>query len=85
MKSRKTLLGAGLLGLVILTWVAIFSARFLFDPTVPQWVMLVTVGAIVTEVALWVGVALLGLTALNRFRIWERLRGKRLPKRDDPR
>ena len=76
-KSKKLLIGAGLLGTVILAWTGALLAFLLLDPTLAQWTAIVTAAAIVSEVALWIGVALLGLTALNRFRIWSRLRGPR--------
>jgi uncharacterized membrane protein len=76
-KSRKLLIGACLLGLVVLVWAGALLALLLVRPTLAQWTLIVTAAALVTEVAMWIGVALLGLTALNRFRIWARLRGTR--------
>ena len=76
-KSKKLLIGIGLLGLVVLAWTGALLALLLFNPTLAQWTLIVTVAAVVTEVAMWLGVALLGLTALNRFRIWARLRRTR--------
>ncbi|MDQ8757970.1 hypothetical protein RCO27_17225 [Sphingosinicella sp. LHD-64] len=76
-KSNKLLIGAGLLGLVILAWTGALIAFLLLKPTLAQWTLIVTMAAIVTEVAMWIGVALLGFTALDRFRIWARLRGTR--------
>lgn len=77
LKSKKLLIGAGLVGLVILVWAGAFLALILFKPNLAQWTLIVTAAAIVSEIAMWIGVALLGLTALNRFRIWTRLRGSR--------
>jgi Sec-independent protein secretion pathway component TatC len=76
-KSNKLMIGASLLGLVILAWTGALIAFLLLKPTLAQWTLIVTTAAIVTEIAMWIGVALLGLTALNRFRIWARLRGTR--------
>lgn len=76
-KSKKLLIGAGLLALVVLAWTGAFLVWLLFNPTLAQWTLTVTAAAIVSEVAMWAGVALLGLTALNRFRIWSRLRRAR--------
>lgn len=76
-KSKKLLIGAGLLGLVVLAWTGALLAFLLLEPTLAQWTLIVTAAAIVSEVAMWIGVALLGLTALDRFRIWTRLRGTR--------
>ena len=76
-KSKKLLIGACLVGLVVLAWTGALLAFLLLDPTLAQWTLIVTAAAIVSEVAMWIGVALLGLTALDRFRIWARLRGTR--------
>jgi len=76
-KSKKLLIGAFLLGVVVLAWTGALLALLLLHPTLAQWTLIVTAAAIVSEVAMWIGVALLGLTALNRFRIWVRLRGTR--------
>lgn len=76
-KSKKLLVGAALVGLVVLAWTGPLLAFLLLDPTLAQWTLIVTAAAIVSEIALWIGVALLGLTALDRFRIWARLRGTR--------
>lgn len=76
-KSKKLLIGGLLLGLVVLAWTAVFLVWLLATPTLTQWTLTVTAAAIVSEVALWIAVALLGITALNRFRIWTRLRKPR--------
>jgi len=76
-KSKRLLIGALLAGIVVLAWTGALLAFLLLHPTLAQWTLIVTAAAIVSEVALWIGVALLGLTALNRFRIWARLRGTR--------
>lgn len=76
-KSKKLLIGALLLGLVVLAWTGVFLVWLLFSPTLTQWTLAVTAAAIVSEVAMWIGVALLGVTALDRFRIWTRLRKTR--------
>jgi hypothetical protein len=65
------------LGLIVLAWTGALLAFLLLEPTLAQWTLIVTAAAIVSEVAIWICVALLGLTALNRFRIWTRLRGTR--------
>lgn len=76
-KSKKVLIGALLLGLVVLAWTGVFLVWLLFSPTLTQWTLAVTAAAIVSEVAMWIGVALVGITALDRFRIWTRLRKTR--------
>ena len=77
LKSKKLLFGAGLLAIVVLYWTGAVLALLLLKPTVAQWTLIVTTGAILSEIAMWIGVALLGFTALNQFRIWTRLRGRR--------
>ena len=77
MKSKKLLIGAGLVGIVILAWTGALVAFLLIKPTLAQWTLIVTAAAIVSEVAMWIGVALVGLTAFERFRIWSRLRKTR--------
>lgn len=77
MKSKKMLAGAALVGTVVLVWAGAFLALVLFKPNLAQWTIIVTVAAIISEIAMWLGVALLGITALDRFRIWSRLRRPR--------
>ena len=75
MLNTKTKLLAGtLVGTVILTWVGVVIALRLFDPSLAQKTLIVTVAAIISEVALWIGVALLGMTALDKFRLSSQLR-----------
>jgi hypothetical protein len=76
-KSKKLMLGALLVGIVVLAWTAALLAFLLLDPSLAQWTLIVTAAALVSEIAMWAGVALLGFTVLNRYRIWERLRGRR--------
>lgn len=68
-KTKKRIAAGGLVALVLLTWVAAFAAIRLFDPTIAQKTLIVTCAAIVSEVAMWIGVAILGITALDRFRV----------------
>ncbi len=76
-KSKRLLIGAFLVGLVVLAWTGVFLVWLLLSPTLAQWTLAVTAAAIVSEFAMWIGVALLGITALDRFRIWTRLRRTR--------
>lgn len=76
-KSKKLIIAASLLGIVVLAWTGALLAFLLVKPTLAQWTLIVTGAVIVTEIAMWAGVALLGLTALDRFRVWKRLRAKR--------
>ena len=75
-KSRKSIAAAALVGIVVLVWAGAFLALVLVKPNLAQWTAIVTVCAVISEIAMWAGVALLGVTALDRFRIWSRLRGK---------
>lgn len=75
-KSKKTLAAAALVGIVVLVWAGAFLALVLFRPNLAQWTAIVTACAVISEIAMWAGVALLGVTALDRFRIWTRLRRK---------
>ena len=75
--SKKKLAAGVLIGIVVLVWAGAFLALVLFKPNLAQWTAIVTACALISEVAMWSGVALLGLTALDRFRIWTRLRRKR--------
>ena len=77
MKSKKLLIGLAALTLVVLAWTAVLLTYVLFDPTLAQWTLVVTIAAIATEVAAWVGAAILGITALQRCSAWFRLRGAR--------
>lgn len=72
--TKKKLLAFALVGTVILTWVGVVIAVRLFDPSMGQKTVIVTVAAIISEVALWIGVALLGITALDKFRLSPLLR-----------
>ena len=73
-KNRKLLIGLGAFGVAVLAWLGAAAAWFFFDPSLAQWTMIVTVAALATELALWVGAAVLGITALQRVRNWMRLR-----------
>jgi hypothetical protein len=75
-KSKKTLAAAALIGVIVLVWAGAFLALLLFRPNLAQWTAIVTVCALISEAAMWAGVALLGLTAFDRFRIWARIRRK---------
>jgi hypothetical protein len=78
LKTRKKLIAGMLVTAVLLTWIGVIAVIRLFDPTIGQKTMILTFAAIVSEVALWIGVALLGFTALDRFRLSSLLRkGKR--------
>lgn len=76
--GKKKLLAAALLGLVLLVWAGATAAFFLFQPTLAQWTLIVSVAAVATEGALWAGAVLLGIEAFQRLRA--RLRLQRAPR-----
>ena len=73
-RSKRLLSGLVLLALVLLVWAGVFLSWALFDASLAQWTLIVTAAAVATEVAIWIGAALLGFTALQRFSAWRRLR-----------
>jgi len=63
MKARWIiLLAAGLV--VVAAWTAVAVAYFFFEPTLPVWTALVTVGAFSLEGFLWVAAGVLGWSFL---------------------
>lgn len=72
--GMKLLIGLAALALVLVAWTGVALAYFLFDPTLAQWTVIVTIAAVATEVAVWIGAAILGISALQRLRRWTRLR-----------
>ena len=74
LNTKKKLVAGTLIGTVILSWVGVVIALRLFDLSMAQKTLTVTVAAIISEVALWIGVAFLGISALNKFRISSLLR-----------
>lgn len=77
LNGKKRLIAAGLLALVVLVWAGAALSLVLFAPSLAQWTIIVTVCAVATEVALWVGAVMLGIAAIGRLRA--RLRFKRAP------
>lgn len=79
--QRKRLIGFATLALVIATWIGAFLVWLLLDPTLKQWTLTMAVVAVATEVGLWVGAAILGVSVIQRLRArWSlgaMLRGKR--------
>jgi hypothetical protein len=67
LKSKKLLIGAVLAGAVCVVWTGAILAFLFLEPSVAQWTAIVTVCAVVSEIALWAAVAL--FTALDRFRM----------------
>ncbi|MEZ0244378.1 MAG: hypothetical protein ACAH11_13455 [Sphingomonas sp.] len=70
----RRLAAIGMLAILVLAWAGAAAAWYLLDPGLAQWTLIVTAVALVTEVTLWVGAALLGIAAFARVRGWLRLR-----------
>lgn len=66
--KRKRLIGFATLATVITAWIGAFLVWLLLDPSLGQWALTMTVVAIVTETGMWIGAAILGVTALQRLR-----------------
>lgn len=77
LNGKKKLIAAGLLALVVLAWAGAALSLVLFEPSLAQWTIIVTVCAVATEVAMWVGAVLLGIEAIGRLRA--KLRFRRVP------
>lgn len=76
-RDRKKLIAAIVVGALVLAWVGVIGASLLLDLSKGQKVAMVVGLAVATEIALWVGGVLLGITALARIHGWLRLRGSR--------
>ena len=74
LNKNKKLIAALLLGLVVVVWAGAAAALILFEPSLVQWTLIVTVAAVATEGAMWVGAVLLGIEAIRRVRarLWMR-------------
>ena len=70
--SKRLLLAASALALLVCGWAAVAVGALVYEPSGTQWVMIVTFAAVATEVALYIGAALLGIEALQRARNWLR-------------
>lgn len=79
---RKLFAGIAALALVTTAWLGAFFAWLLLDPGLAQWTLIVTIAAIATEIALWIGAVVLGITAIQRLR--ERFRLFRLRDKGSP-
>lgn len=73
-RSNKKMIAALLVAMVIGAWTAAFAYLWIGNPSTAQWAAAVTAAAVVSEIALWIAVAGLGLTALDRLRIWRQFR-----------
>lgn len=50
---------------VVAVWVGIFGYKAVADPTLKEWTIAVTAGALTLEAAFWVTAAVLGITLLQ--------------------
>ena len=79
--QRKRLIGFATLALVVAAWVGAFLVWLLLDPTLKQWTLTMGVVAVATEIGLWVGAAILGVSVIqrlrNRWSLTAMLRGRR--------
>lgn len=73
-RDRKKLIAGIVVGVLVLAWVGVLGASLLLDLSKSQKVVMVLGLAVATEVALWVGGVLLGITSLARIHGWLRLR-----------
>lgn len=78
-RSNKTkiLLGGLLIAAVALAWTGVGLAKWVFQAPDVVLVGVVIAAALLTEVALWIGGAVLGVTALSKASTWMRLRSQR--------
>ncbi|HZG08750.1 MAG TPA: hypothetical protein VEZ70_07220 [Allosphingosinicella sp.] len=74
LRDRKKLIAALVVGALVLAWVGVIGASLLLDLSKAQKVAMVVGLAVATEIALWVGGVLLGITAFARMHGWMRLR-----------
>jgi hypothetical protein len=74
-KSRMKLwAGLAITAFVLFVWIGVTLAYVLLSPTLAEWTMIVTAAAVTTEVAVWAGATILGISALQRVWGWIRLR-----------
>lgn len=66
--KHRRLLRIAVLGLLVLPWIGVAIVWLLFEPTAAHWVLVITAAAVATEIGLYVGAALLGLSAFERIR-----------------
>ncbi|MFC3712713.1 hypothetical protein ACFOMD_09040 [Sphingoaurantiacus capsulatus] len=66
--KRKRLVGVATLAAVLAVWIGTLLFYLLFDPNLTQWTIAMAVVAVATEIGLWVGAAIVGVTAIQRLR-----------------
>lgn len=50
---------------VLAVWVGIFGYKAVADPSLKEWTLAVTAGALALEAAFWITAAMLGITLLQ--------------------
>lgn len=73
-KANLKLFGLMLTVALLAIWIAVFASIFLLQPTLAQKTLIVTIGAVSTEVIFYTGAMLFGITAFkkirSKFRLW---------------
>lgn len=76
LKINPKLGGLVLILALIAIWIAIFMSIYFLQPTLAQKTLLVTIGAVSTEVIFYAGAMLFGISAFkkirSKFRLWNR-------------
>lgn len=76
-RSKKAMIAAGIVALLVVTWTAVLAIGFIVRPSLPVWFGIVTAAAIVSEIALWIGAAVAGIALFQKVRDRLRLRSRR--------
>ena len=76
-RSKKAMIAAGAIALLVVTWTVVLTIGFVVRPSLPVWVGIVTAAAILSEVALWIGAAVAGVAVFQKVRDRLRLRSGR--------
>lgn len=74
--ATRRLLAVALGAAVLLPWLGLYIAYAMFSPSKAEWALMVTVVALITEVAMWIAISWLGFSALRRLSFLSGLFGK---------
>ena len=74
--ATRRRLAAALAAAVLLPWLGLYLAYSMFSPSKTEWALMVTVVAVITEVAMWIAISWLGFSALRRLSFLSGLFGK---------
>lgn len=72
--NMKKLAGIAAIGLLAVTWGAMLVIGLFFEPSTTTWVAIVTAAALATEIAMWIGASIAGITVFQKIRDRLRLR-----------